>query len=195
MSAAVEMDMIPVPSVSVRFPLAMPKPRGFKAADPQTWPSIPGLLEFVEGELLYMPPCGEEQSAVAAFVTTELTLWARKHPGFEVGSSEAGILIDGDVRGADASIWKVSGKPRSKEFRRSAPLLAVEVQGKYETLESMREKADWYLEHGTTTVWLVVPDSKLVLVITANGEKRAKERLPAPAGLSGLTPLVSDLLG
>ena len=143
-----------------------------------------------------MPPCGEEQSAVASFVTTELTVWARKHPGFEVGSNEAGIHLDGDVRGADAAIWKTSGRTRAKGFRRTAPLLAVEVQGKDDTVESLREKAEWYLEHGTATVWLVLPEPESVLVLTSSGERRfkARDRLPQPAGLQGLTPLVSDLL-
>jgi Uma2 family endonuclease len=194
MSAAAEMEMIPVPRVGVRFPLALPRPRGFKPADPGTWPSIPGRLEFVRGELLYMPPCGEEQSAVTSFVTTELTLWARRHPGFEVGSNEAGIHLDGDVRGADAAVWKSTGKQRTKGFGRTAPLLAVEVQGKDDTVESLREKAEWYLEHGTPTVWIVLPDSEAVLVITSTTEKRIRDRMPAPAGLAGLTPLVRDLL-
>lgn len=197
MSAAVEMDMVPVPSSSVRFPLPIPKPRGFKAAEPTSWPSIPGRLEFVRGELLYMPPCGEEQSTVTASITIELGIWQRKNPGFVVATNEAGMLLGGDVRGADAAIWKVTGKPRSREFRRTPPVLAVEVQGKYESVEAMREKADWYLDHGTPTVWLVLPESSVVLVVTADGERKvkAKERLPQPAGLAGLTPLVSDLLG
>ncbi|MFT3708249.1 MAG: Uma2 family endonuclease [Archangium sp.] len=90
--------------------------------------------------------------------------------------------------------WKSSGRPRSKGFRQSAPLLAVEVQGKDDTVDALREKAEWYLEHGTPTVWVVLPDAECVLVITSAGEKRVKERLPQPAGLQGLTPLVSDLL-
>ncbi len=146
--------MIPVPRVGVRFPLALHRPRGFKPAEPGTWPSIPGRLEFVRGEL----------------------------------------LLDGDVRGADAAVWKSTGKQRTKGFRRTAPLLAVGVQGKDDTVESLREKAEWYLEHGTPTVWIVLPDSEAVLVITSTTEKRVRDRMPAPAGLAGLTPLVRDLL-
>ena len=142
-----------------------------------------------------MPPCGEEQSSVAASVTWALMDWARRTPGFDVNGNEAGVLLDGEVRGLDGAVWKSSGKKRSNRFRRVAPLLAVEVQGEDETIDSLREKADWYLAHGTSTVWLVLPSINAVVVITRAGEKRFRERdrLPEPSGLRGLSPLVADV--
>jgi len=142
-----------------------------------------------------MPPCGEEQSSVAASVAWVLVDWARRTPGFDVGGNEAGVILDGEVRGLDGGVWKSSGKKRSNRFRRTAPLLAVEVQGEEETVDSLRAKAAWYLEHGTGTVWLVLPSINVVLVVTESGEKRLRERerLPEPAGLRGLHPLVADV--
>lgn len=193
--AAPQIDLVPVPRGSVTFPVVLRPPRGFKAARPSTWPSVEGRLEYSKGNLLYMPPCGEEQSSVAASVSWVLVDWARRTPGFDVGGNEAGVILDGEVRGLDGAVWKSSGKKRTNRFRRSAPLLAVEVQGEDETLDSLREKAAWYLEHRTTTVWLVLPSLNVVVVVTASGEKRVREgdRLPQPAGLRGLTPLVSDV--
>jgi Uma2 family endonuclease len=122
--------------------------------------------------------------------------WARKNPGFDVAGNEAGVILDGEVRGLDGAVFKSSGKKRSTGFRRVAPILAVEVQGEEETTESLREKAAWYLEHGAATVWLVLPAQNIVLVVSASAERRLRERdrLPAPAGLNGLTPLAAALL-
>jgi Uma2 family endonuclease len=180
----------------VHFPVALRPPRGFKPTRPATWPIVEGRLEFSKGALLYMPPCGEEQSSVAASVVWSLMDWARKTSGFDVGGNEAGIILDGEVRGLDGAVWKSTGKKRSTHFRRSAPVLAVEVQGEEETVESLRAKAQWYLDHGSLTVWLVLPSVSQVLVVTMNGEKklREKDRIPEPAGLKGLAPLVADLL-
>ncbi len=156
---------------------------------------VEGRLEYSKGSLLYMPPCGEEQSSVAASVAWVLVDWARRTPGFDVGGNEAGVILDGEVRGLDGGVWKSTGKKRSNRFRRSAPVLAVEVQGEEETVDSLREKAGWYLAHGTSTVWLVLPGANTILVVTAAGEKRVRqrERLPEPAGLRGLHPMASDV--
>ncbi len=192
---APQIELVPVPRGSVTFPVVLRPPRGFKASRPSTWPTVEGRLEFSKGSLLYLPPCGEEQSSVAASVAWVLVDWARKTPGFEVGGNEAGVILDGEVRGLDGGIWKSSGKKRTNRFRRTAPLLAVEVQGEEETVDSLRAKAAWYLDHGTTTVWLVLPSLNVVLVVTEAGEKKLRERdrLPEPAGLRGLHPLVADI--
>ena len=193
--AAPQIDLVPVPRGSVTFPVVLRPPRGFKASRPSTWPTVEGRLEFSKGSLLYLPPCGEEQSSIAASISWVLVDWARRTPGFDVGGNEAGVILGGEVRGLDAAVWKSTGKKRSNRFRRTAPLLAVEVQGEEETVESLRKKAGWYLKHGTDTVWLVLPALNVVIVVTETGEKRVRERdrLPEPVGLKGLTPLASDV--
>lgn len=42
--------------------------------------------------------------------------------------------------------------------------LAVEVKSSTDTYNSMRERADYYLRHGTHMVWLVYPEKKIVEV-------------------------------
>jgi Uma2 family endonuclease len=140
-----------------------------------------------------MPPCGEEQSSVAAAISWILIDWARRTPGFDVGGNEAGVILDGEVRGLDGGVWARTSRKRTNGFRRTAPLLAVEVQGEDETAESLRRKAQWYLAHGVVTVWLVFPETSAVVVVTADGEKRCRDRLPEPRGLAGLSPAVADV--
>jgi Uma2 family endonuclease len=183
---------IVVPRIAVRLPLALPVPAGFEAADHRTWPVVLGRLEYVGGTLEYMPPCGEAQQRTAADVVTELNLWRRHHPEFAVGGNEAGMLLGGEVRAADAAVWR--NAPPGAGFSRVAPILAVEVGGVDDTLDVLLDKAGWYLAHGIETVWIVLPQSRTVHVVTAAGtvEVDGRSRLPEPAGLAELTPLVAD---
>src|SRR2546428_12669669 len=48
-------ETIPVPA-SVRFPVELEPPEGFRPEEPASWPRIDGRLEWVGGRLLYMPP-------------------------------------------------------------------------------------------------------------------------------------------
>jgi Uma2 family endonuclease len=186
-------DLTVVPRIALRLPVVLPSPDGFDVARPSTWPEVTGRLEFVGGRLEYMPPCGEVQQRTAADVLTELNLWRRSqlhHSQFVVGGNEAGMLLDGEVRAADAAVFRAG--PPNEGFARTPPLLAVEVAGVDDTVELLRDKARWYLDRGVETVWIVVPQSRSALVITRAGEVTASERLPEPTSLPGLAPLVAD---
>ena len=99
------------------------------------------------------------------------------------------------MRGADAGVWRreAAGAP-THQFRRSPPVLAVEVSGRDEGEAELREKAAWYLDRGVLVVWLVLPETREVVVVTDAGEQRhgsGASLLPHPA-LPGLTPAVAD---
>ena len=74
-------------------------------------------------------------------------------------------------------------------------MLAAEVAGPDEEERVLREKARWYLDHGVGIVWLVVPETREVIVITSSGEGRfgRDARLPGHALLPGLEPEVTRL--
>ena len=187
-------DVTVVPRIAIRLPLALPTPEGFEVARPETWPEVTGRLEYVGERLEYMPPRGEVQQRTAADVVTELNLWRRDHPKYVVGGNEAGMLLGGEVRAADAAVWKATERPANRGFARVAPILAVEVAGGEDTPEGLAEKARWYLARGVEVVWLVLPDSQTVRVITEDGAVDVGDegRLPEPASLQGLTPRASD---
>ena len=69
------------------------------------------------------------QRVVAVDVTTDLNLWCRATPGFEVGGNEAGMKLGDEIRGADGAIWRKSTEPKTHAFARTPPLLAVEIMG------------------------------------------------------------------
>lgn len=193
----VESELTPfqLPRQQLRFPLALRQPRGFKPHRPQTWPRLDGRLEFVAGELLFMPPGADFQQDVSAETIRLLGNWSVLHPDYVVAGNEAGMLLGGEVRGADAAVWKRGrvGTHRGT-FRRVPPVLAVEIAGEDEEEQFLRQKARWYLKNGVESVWLVFPRTRAVVVITGSRAQKivGKKLLPAPS-LPGLKLSARDL--
>lgn len=187
-------DDLRVKRLGVRFPLEL-RPPGFVADDIATWPDVEGRLEYVDGRVLYMPPCADTQQYVAVDVVFVLRTWVQSHPGFVVGANEAGMKLGDDVRGADAAVWRRADVgTASGHIQHVAPVLAVEVAGTDEGEAELRTKARWYIDHGVAAVWIVLPDTEEALVITPAGESRHKgsDRLAAVAELGGLSPKAAE---
>jgi len=182
---------------ALRFPVELRPPSGFAADRLETWPKLVGRLEYVGGRLLYMPPCGDLQQDTATDVVITLGAWVRSHPAFVLGTNEAGMHLGGETRAADAAIWRVAGLGAYRGgLRHVAPVLAVEVAGTDGDAESdSRDKARWYLDHGVSAVWIVLPASRELIVVTAEGELRLDREasVPAHAALPDLTPAVRDM--
>jgi Uma2 family endonuclease len=178
---------------AVRFPVELRVPEGFRLEAAETWPKVEGRVEYVGGRLLFMPPCGDVQQDVVSDLVHLLMRWRETHPDFVVGTNEAGLLLSGEVRGADAAVWaRAALSQHTGGFRRVPPLLAVEVAGEDEGEAELTAKAAWYLERGVSTVWLVFPERREVWVSTPGGTSRhgTGETLPAAGGLPDLTPPV-----
>lgn len=185
-----------VPRASIQLPLTVPTPPGFVADRLDTWPAIDGRLEYVEGRLRFMPPCGDDQQDTAADVATELNLWRRAHEEFVVGTNEAGMKLGDDVRGADAAVWRRSDLGESTGgLRRSPPVLAVEIAGRDDTIEILRDKAAWYLSHGVEVVWLLIPPTRSAVVLTSSEEIEygKDDTITEHPSLPDLNPRVADL--
>jgi len=170
-------EMTVVPRAAISLPPPLPIPPGFDARNLATWPQVEGRLEYTEGRLQFMPACA--------------------HPEFVVGSNEAGMLLGGDVRAADAAVWRRAdlGAVASNALPRVAPLLAVEVAGRDEDRDAMLEKARWYLDRGVATVWIIVPRARTVSVVDAAGitDHGYGAVLPEPRGLPELSVRVDAL--
>lgn len=196
MSVAFSDEVWQFEGVRPRFPMELEPPPDFDPDDLGTWPDIDGRLEYVDGRLLYMPPCADLQSATVSDVTGCLHVWRRDHPEFASGTNEAGLALGKDKRGADAIVWrKADPRVHSVGFVREPPILAVEVSGRDEDEATLRKKARWYLKHDVRVVWLLLVETREVIVVTRSGESRHRigERLPEHADLPGLAPLVDEL--
>jgi Uma2 family endonuclease len=157
---------------------------------------VDGTLEFYDGKLYYMPPSADRQQDTSADVVTTLGVWRKTHRDFVVAGNEAGMLLDGESRGADAAVWRRADLgPRRGKFRPVPPVLAVEVKGELEDEETLRAKAHWYLSHGVEVVWLLFPEERRVIVLTAGQEHLVgpSGRLPPHPSLPGLEPLLEEL--
>jgi Uma2 family endonuclease len=198
MTAAVRMlddDDIRLTRAGVRFPIEL-RPEHFRPDDPSTWPEGDGRLEYVDGRLLFMPPCADIQQYVVADAVYILRQWAASHSDFLVGGNEAGMKLGADIRAADAAIWRRSEVgPARGRLQHVPPLLAVEVAGTDEDEEQLRTKARWYLAHGVKAVWIVLPEAREVLVLLTGGEQRlgGDAQIAEIGELPGLCPPVSAL--
>jgi hypothetical protein len=145
-----------------------------------------------------MPPCGDEQHDTVADVVITLGGWVRLHPEYVLGTNEAGMRLEGATRAADAAVWKRTELGAySGGLRRVPPILAVEVAGDdtSDTESALRAKADWYLRAGIRVVWLVLPDTRSVIVVNSSRAivLAAAERIAEVPGLPGLSPSVREL--
>jgi hypothetical protein len=74
---------------AVRFPVELLSPDGFDEERLETWPSVAGRLECVEGRLLFLPPSGDAQQDVVTDVVITLggmgSVTPRLRPGDERG--------------------------------------------------------------------------------------------------------------
>ena len=188
-------ELTVVPRAALRLPLVLETPERFEVHDPESWPAVEGRLEFVGGRIEYMPPCDGDQQRTTADVLGVLSSWRRTHPSFVVGGNEAGMLLEGEVRAADAAVWRRADVEAGSAFPRRAPILAIEVAGRDDDMSYLAEKAKWYLSRGVTVVWLLDPTQREVRVVTrdATCELGRGDRIPAHPELPELTPDVSDL--
>lgn len=189
-------ELTVVPRIAVTLPLALPLPEGFDPVRPESWPAVSGRLEYLQGRLLFMPPCGDQQQQTAIDAAIALGLWQRTHPEFVVGGNEAGMLLGGEVRAADVAVWRRAELgPTTGGFPRVPPVLAVEIAGKDEQPEALVGKARWYLAHGVRVVWVLVPASRSAIVLRDDSrvEVLAGQKLPPDPALPGLEPVVDEL--
>lgn len=178
------------------FPIEVAPPEAFRFDEPATWPTFDGRFEFVGGRLLYMPPCGEVQQDVTGTVAVVVGSWAEERQEYVFGSNEAGMLLGGDVRAADAAVWRRDTLgPYSGGYRRVPPILAIEVAGQQDREELLRQKAEWYLGHGVSVVWLILPERREVIVLEPERETRygLGQQIAEHVELPGLSPAVDRL--
>lgn len=123
-----------------------------------------------------------------------LRTWSERLPAFIVGGNEAGMKLGGDIRAADVAVW---ARRRRRRAKRATSLSAAdsggEVAGEDEDESALTEKARWYLGHGVGVVWLVLPETREVVVIRDGRTERfgRGESLSATESLPGLEPEVA----
>ncbi|MCV3217162.1 Uma2 family endonuclease [Plectonema radiosum NIES-515] len=140
-----------------------------------------------EGELIIMPPTGWETGNKNSKLTQRLGNWADADgTGLAFDSSTGFKLPNGANRSPDASWVKRERietlNPNPARFMPLAPDFAVELRSASDTLETLRQKMQEYINCGVRLAWLIDPQNQRVEIYRPEQDV---EILQSPASLSG----------
>jgi len=157
-------------------------------------------IELDEGELITMPPAGEEHSDLEGEIVMRLRTFAKQHDLGKVYPGDAGFRLRHDtVRSPDIAFVRKSrvAAIRSKGFARGVPDLAIEIFSPSDNVRQLMRKVKQYLAAGCHTVWIFYPERKEVQALDAAGADRLlteADILDAPELLPGFSVRVGELI-
>lgn len=130
------------------------------------------LLELVNGEIVEKVPT-QKHGMAAGNIHGHIWNWVRETRSGRVVMEVRYHAPDDrhNVRIPDVSYTTGTEPPVDRGSVPRMPDLAVEVKSPDDPLKAMREKARYYLAHGTRLVWLVVPERRFVEVYTPDDER------------------------
>ncbi|MBW4675583.1 MAG: Uma2 family endonuclease [Desmonostoc geniculatum HA4340-LM1] len=145
------------------------------------------LERTAEGELIIMPPTGWESGNRNSKLTARVEYWADADgTGLAFDSSTGFKLPNGANRSPDAS-W-VSRKrlaalnPDPAKFLPMAPDFAVELRSANDSLKTVQQKMQEYIDNGVCLGWLIDPQNQRVEIYRPGKDV---EVLQSPTSLSG----------
>lgn len=128
-------------------------------------------FELIHGEIVEQMPT-EQHGIIARNILVALHTYVKANKLGRVVSEVRYLMGDaGNVRVPDVTftleehVQPVVEKGPTTQL----PDLAVEVKSPDDSILSLREKADFYLEQGIQLVWLVYPEKHLVEAYSADG--------------------------
>ena len=132
--------------------------------------------ELIKGELLTMPPPGDEHGAVTMNLTGPLFAHVKTKKLGVLRAAETGFKLESNpdtVLAPDiAFIVRDRVGPPVAGYRDGAPDLVVEVMSQWDSRPKIARKAALWLELDARSVWVVNPRQRTVEVSRADGEKR-----------------------
>ena len=136
-------------------------------------------VELVEGEIVEMSLPGGEHGEVLAILTIRIGHYVLEKNLGRVATGDAGFILERNPDGKDTvrsldlafvSRSKAPG-PLPNTLLEIAPDLAVEVVSPSNEAADIRLKTRQLLNAGTTMVWIVYPDLRIVDIHTRSGAK------------------------
>lgn len=181
--------------------------RMMTAADLEQIPDDGFCYELVNGEIKQMTPPGGEHGDKTMRFSIPFGYYVYKHKLGKVLAAETGFKIDNyNVRAPDCAfvgnerLRQYGGIP--KGYVSFAPDIAVEVVSPGDTKKEVREKAEWWLNVGTSLVWVIDLKRKFVTAYYATEdsvlnytvtEYKAGEQLDGFDIVPGFTLPVEDI--
>ena len=140
------------------------------------------------GELIIMPPTGGNTGRQNIDLCFQLEAWNRKAKlGIVFDSSTAFHLTNGANRSPDAawvkqSRWDSLSAKEKDSFPPLCPDFLIELRSKTDSLKSLREKMEEYIDNGLVLGWLIDPRNKQILIYRC---QKPLEILDNPSTVSG----------
>ena len=141
-----------------------------------------------EGELIIMPPAGGETGDKNAFVTAFLKIWSLQDESGVAFDSSTGFLLPNRATRSPDAAWVKKSRLRTltpaqkKKFLPLCPNFVIELRSPSDTLKTVQEKMQEYLDNGAQLGWLIDPLERRVYVYRPGA---AVERLDNPTTISG----------
>lgn len=141
-----------------------------------------------DGTLFVMSPTGGISGNREAKAIAYLLTWVESNNLGEVFSSSCGFKLDnGAIRSPDAAFVDKDNLPQDWEDREDgflnlAPNFVIEIRSKTDSLKTLKEKMQEYLNNGVKLGWLIDRQNKQALVYRQDG---SITQYPADATLSG----------
>ncbi|MBV8845132.1 MAG: Uma2 family endonuclease [Bryobacterales bacterium] len=156
-------------------------------------------IELDEGELIRMPPAGEDHGYIEGRFFGRLLDFVIKHKLGRVYTGDTGFrLNDATVRSPDVAFVRAERVPklRAKGFAKGAPDLAIEIKSESQSYRQLQRKIKQYFAAGCQVVLIVNRDLQEIDVFKANGSEttlRADDLLEIPDLLPGFSVRVGEL--
>lgn len=140
------------------------------------------------GTLIIMPPTGGETGRRNLELAVELGVWNRQTQlGIAFDSSTGFKLPNGANRSPDVAWiprerWEGLTAEEKQGFLPLCPDFVVELRSRTDSLPTLQEKMQEYIENGTRLAWLIDPSSQTVQIYRP---QQPVEVVNSPSQLSG----------
>src|SRR5713226_5967528 len=151
--------------------------------------------ELIGGEIVMMPPTSSRHDRIKNGINRLLILFLYNNPHLSLDSlvEMAAEVSTHDALVPDVSLFQQNRLNEEGRIQRGAPDIAIEVVSPRDTAAHLKRKVDAYLQGGSKAVWVVFPDSRSVMVHTADSvrELKGNQQIENPL-LPGFSTPVSE---
>lgn len=126
------------------------------------------------GDLFIMSPTGSETEERNFNLIVQLGIWTKQDgTGVGFGSSGGFTLPNGAVRSPDAAWikrtkWEIIPAEKRKKFAPICPEFVVELRSENDSLSTLKEKMQEYIDNGTQLAWLIDRKQRKVFIYRPN---------------------------
>ncbi len=140
-------------------------------------------LELSDGELIIMAPASAKHGVCAMRFGRFIDTFVDSNQLGYVTAAETGYILFKNpngrdtLRAPDVGFVALNRLPDGLPdgYVPFAPDLAVEVMSPHDTAEEIHKKVMEYLRYGTRLIWVVYPETRTVMVFTAQGSYTVDE--------------------